>query len=53
MTMSPRLAGALAAYAALALLATVTLDGHFRAFLWLFLAALALKSWIADKQSKS
>lgn len=38
------------AYAALALLAALTLDGNFRFFVLILLGALALKSWIAVKR---
>jgi hypothetical protein len=38
---------ALACYAAIALLATVTLDGKFLWVVWIFLGGLALKTYIA------
>jgi len=38
---------AMAAYGALALLAGLTLDGNFRLFVWVFLAALALKTYLS------
>jgi hypothetical protein len=38
---------ALAVYAVLAFLAAFTLDGSIRLALWVFLAALALKTWLA------
>ena len=38
---------ALASYAALGLLATLTLDGKFLWVVWIFLAGLALKTYIA------
>ncbi|MCL6507421.1 MAG: hypothetical protein K6T59_10360 [Bryobacteraceae bacterium] len=48
--MKPRLLQALICYAALALLAGLTLDHLFRTAVWLFLAALALKTWIASRR---
>jgi hypothetical protein len=47
--MSTRLLSALAAYAALALAATFTLDGVFRAAVLVLLAGLAVKTLIAHK----
>ncbi len=41
---------ALAAYGVLALLAAVTLDGNFRLVVWILLAGLALKTYIATFQ---
>jgi hypothetical protein len=41
---------ALAAYGVLALLAAVTLDGNFRLVVWILLAGLALKTYIATLQ---
>jgi hypothetical protein len=38
---------ALSAYAAIALLAGVTLDGNFRLVVWILLGGLALKTYIA------
>lgn len=38
---------ALACYAALAALAGFTLDGPFRLAVWIFLAGLAVKTWLA------
>jgi hypothetical protein len=38
---------ALACYGVIALLATLTLDGKFRWVVWIFLAGLALKTYIA------
>ncbi len=43
-----RLRGALLAYAGLALLAGLTLDGVWRGAVWILLAGLAVKSWIAE-----
>ncbi len=42
-----RLAAAMVCYAALAALAAVTLTGLLRAAVWIFLAGLAVKTWIA------
>jgi len=42
-----RLLAALACYGLLALIALLTLDGLWRAAVWIFLAGLAVKSWIA------
>jgi hypothetical protein len=47
--MPPRLISALAAYTLLALLATFTLDGVFRMAVWILMAGLAVKTWIAYK----
>lgn len=47
--MSTRLISAMSAYAVLALLASFTLDGAFRYFIWILMGALALKTWIAYK----
>lgn len=49
--MANRLKYALAGYAILGLVATLTLDGKILIFLWLFLIALAVKSWVAAQQS--
>ena len=49
--MQHRLKYALAGYAVLGVFVTFTLDGNFRLFLWLLLVALAVKSWIAARQS--
>jgi hypothetical protein len=38
---------AMLCYAALAVLASVTLQGLFRAAVWVFLGGLAVKTWIA------
>jgi hypothetical protein len=48
--MKPRFYMAMAAYGVLALLALFTLDRVPRFVVWLFLAALAVKTWIAAKQ---
>ena len=51
--MIPRLRYAMVAYAVLALLAALTLDGKLRIFILLLMAVLAFKSWIADKVKHS
>jgi hypothetical protein len=38
---------ALACYGAIAVLAALTLDGKFRLVVWIFMAGLALKTYIA------
>jgi hypothetical protein len=38
---------ALACYAAIAILATLTLDGKFRWVVWIFMAGLAFKTYLA------
>ena len=45
-----RLHLALASLAALALLASLLLTGEARLIVWIFLAGLAVKSWIAYKK---
>lgn len=45
-----RLKWALAAYAALAMLAGLTLDGNLRLFLWILLAGLSIRSWAAVRR---
>ena len=47
-----KLRTALLAYVALAVLAGITLDGLWRAAVWVFLAALAVKSWIAVEKRR-
>jgi hypothetical protein len=47
--MTPRLLLAMSAYALLALLAALTLDGTLRAGVWILMAGLAVKTWIAHK----
>jgi hypothetical protein len=47
--MNKRLISALAAYATLALLAGFTLDGTLRYAIWILMAGLALKTYIAYK----
>lgn len=44
-----RLFRAMAAYVALALMAAFTLDGVFRIAVWIFLAGLAIKTYIAHR----
>ena len=47
--MTLRLVTAMLTFGALALLAAVTLDGLFRLAVWIFLAGLAVKTWIASR----
>ena len=47
--MTTRFYAALAAYAALALAAYLTLEGVLRTAVWVLMAGLALKTWIAYK----
>jgi hypothetical protein len=47
--MNTRLVAAMASYAVIALLATLTLDGKLRYFIWILMGALALKTYIAYK----
>ncbi len=47
--MLKRLYWAMAAYAVLAVMAGLTLDGKFRLAVWIFLGGLALKTLIAYK----
>jgi len=47
---TPRFLIAMAAYAMLAVLAAFTLDQMPRVVVWLFLFALAVKTWIATKR---
>lgn len=39
----------MAAYAVIAVLAAFTLDGVFRVAIWILMAGLAAKTWIAHK----
>lgn len=55
--MNKRFAAAMASYAVLAVLATFTLDGDpivrkMRAAVWILLAGLAFKTWIAHKTQR-
>jgi hypothetical protein len=43
----PSLLAAMACYAAIALLAGFTLDGKFLAVVWIFLAGLAVRTYLA------
>ena len=45
--MNRKLAIAFGTYAALAILALVTLDGKVRLATWIFLGAFAFKTWLA------
>jgi hypothetical protein len=47
MSRHTRFAAAMASYGVLVLLATFTLDGKLRAFLYILFAALAFRTWIA------
>jgi hypothetical protein len=47
--MNKRLISAMAAYAVIATLAGFTLDGLLRTAVWIFMAGLAAKTWIAYK----
>lgn len=47
-----RLRSALAAYAAIAVLAALTLDGALLYAVLLFLAALAVRSWVAVRREE-
>lgn len=49
MNLEQRLYSAIGAYAFLALLAGLTLDGKMRLAVWIFLAGLALRTIIAYK----
>jgi hypothetical protein len=49
--MTPRFLTAMACYGALALAAVFTLERLPRSVVLLFLAALAIKTWIATKRS--
>ena len=51
--MKTRFYAAMACYAAIAIAGTIQLDGKTRIALWLFLAALALKTWIHNKRLDS
>jgi len=48
-----RLVAALLAYALLAIAAGLTLDGVFRSAVWLFLAGLGLKTWLAWRTERT
>ena len=48
-SMNRRLVWAMLAYAVLAALAAVTLDGGLRYGVWILMAGLAAKTWIAYK----
>lgn len=48
--MNKRLMAALACYALFCVLAWLTLDGELRWIIWILMAALAVKSWVAAKQ---
>jgi hypothetical protein len=48
--MNARLLVAFACYAVLAISAGFTLPGKLRVFIWIVLAALAVKTWIASRR---
>ena len=48
--MNIKFLSAMAVYAVLALLAGVTLTGAMRIAVWIFLAGLAVKTWLATLQ---
>lgn len=48
MSAKKKLILAMACYAVLATMAGTTLDGDLRLVVWIVLAGLALKTWIAD-----
>ena len=50
--MALSLRNALIAYGVLAVLAGITLDGVWRAAVWVFLGGLAVKSWIAVEKRR-
>lgn len=47
--MNTRLVWAMSSYGVLAMLAAFTLDGTLRYFVWILMAGLALKTYIAYK----
>ncbi|HZU28523.1 MAG TPA: hypothetical protein VFA04_23565 [Bryobacteraceae bacterium] len=47
-----RLWTALGFYALIAVLAAFTLEGKFRLVVWIFMAGLAVKTWLASMQSR-
>lgn len=47
MSIGQRFAIAIGCYGVLAVIAAVQLDGAFRLAVWIFLAALAFRTWIA------
>ena len=49
MTLKQRFLSALAAYAAIAIMAALTLDGLLRTAVWIFIGGLAVKTLIAYK----
>lgn len=52
MSRGAQFAAVMTGYGVLVLLATFTLDGKFRAFLWILFGALALRTWIAFKTER-
>jgi hypothetical protein len=51
--MKPRFIAAMASYVVLAVLAGFTLQGIFRTSVWIVLAGLAARTWIAYRIQKS
>ena len=49
--MNKRLLSAMLAYLALAVMAGFTLEGGLRYFIWILMAGLAVKTWIAHKKA--
>ncbi|MEO8028551.1 MAG: hypothetical protein ABI823_18865 [Bryobacteraceae bacterium] len=47
-----RLYSALVAFAAISVMAAFTLEGQFRIAVWILMAGLALKTWLASKLPK-
>ena len=47
-----RFVGALCSYAVLGILAGVTLEGKLRAFIWIFLGALCVKTYTAYRRQR-
>jgi len=45
----PSLLAAMACYAGIALLAAFTLDGKFREVVWIFLAGLAVRTYLSTR----
>ena len=48
--MKPRFLAAVACYGVLALAAALTLERMPRALVWLFLGAMAVKTWVATRR---
>ena len=50
--MKPRFRSAMVCYAVFAVLAALTLEYRLRAVVWIFLAGLAVKTWIAAARER-